>query len=142
MLQELVENIIYQADYFLKECGEFYPFASVWNKNDEIKPLGILLPNDHPNPEVVIQELNRVLKSGKELKEYKAYAIGINTSLKRGEENWMGLEPDNENLEWQDALEIRITTDKSLNEEIIHLPYSLNPHTREIVFGDFIRNRE
>lgn len=125
MIAPLVENIIRQADYFLKECNEFYPFATVIGRKGEIKPFGILLENDRPHPEIVLKELQKVLASGLSLGEYQAYAIGINVSL-------------NQEKSVQDAIEIRIFPGSELNPETLYLPYTLDRQTREIEFGDFL----
>lgn len=127
MTEKLVENIIWQADYFLKECGEFYPFASIINDRDEVRPLGILLKNEKPSPFEVIEELSGVLKLGKEKGEYKAYAIGINISLNI---------PD---ASQQDAIEIRIQNEGMNDISTYQIPYYLNELSREIEYGDFIQ---
>ncbi len=141
MKKKLIENIIWQADYFLKECGEFYPFATVIDANGELKPLGILLKEEKPSPEQVIAELNIVLSQGKIEGIYKEYAIGINISLYLGE----GLR--------KDAIEIRLSLEKgkelknTLSEaipinqitEIYQVPYYLNIQTREIDYEDLIK---
>lgn len=140
MIKKLVENIIWQADYFLKECGEFYPFASVISRNGEIKPLGILLENDKPSPEEVLKELTQVLQSGLVQKEYKAFAIGINTSFiseSNLSEN-VKMDKNLESKEFKDVIEIRIQSEDQMNEEILRLPYNLNHKTHEIRFGDFL----
>ncbi len=154
-MEELVENIIWQADYFLKESGEFYPFASTLNQKGEIKPLGILLENDKPSPFEVLDELDKVLKKGKEKGIYKAFAIGVNVSLVANPAN-LNL-PQKSKAEYfdqedidarllkdqeainKDALEIRISKAGHEGYEIIQVPYFLNLTTREIQYGDFIK---
>src|ERR1700712_4189928 len=100
-MQELVENIIRQADYFLKEQGEFYPFATVISKNGEIRPLGLLLEDNYPESEDVIEHLEKLLDQGISRGEYQSAAIGINVMMKK-----------NQKYE-SEALEIRLKPGKN-----------------------------
>ena len=52
-----------QAAHLLKDFGEFYPFAAGIDKKGEIIPLSITFGEEHPNPETVIEELERAFKS-------------------------------------------------------------------------------
>jgi len=125
MLEDLIENIIWQADYFLKESGEFYPFASVIHPSGEIKPLGVLLDKDKPSPEEVLQELEKVLKIGKNEGFYLAYAICINMSITEP------LSPSH------DALEIRVHLQKDGDGQIWRIPYIFQEDSREVEYGSF-----
>jgi|GEM_PF-660108 len=149
MKQELVENIIWQADYFLKEIGEFYPFASVINRKGTLKPLGILLEKEKPEAAEVLKELYQVLESGLEKGEYQAYAIGINVLLDREklnkdvlEENQGIKKRESNTATHQDAIEIRIHTGNQEKGDILYLPYFLNEASREIEFGEFVKGEK
>jgi len=125
-MQELVENIIRQADFLLKEQGEFYPFATIISRNGELRPLGLMLESEHPDAQLVIEQLDLVLDKGIELGEYRSAAIGINVIVNKN------------NQYSSDALEIRIKPGTNKLEKTLCLPYVLNKLSGEITFGKFI----
>ncbi len=125
-MQELVENIIRQADFLLKEQGEFYPFATVLSRNGEIRPLGLLLDTEHPEAEQVIEQLDMLLEKGIRMGEYQSAAMGINVVL------------NTDNVYTSEALEIRIKPGPDLTEKTLCLPYELNRESGELNFGKLI----
>lgn len=125
-MQELVENIIRQADFLLKEQGEFYPFATILTKKGEIRPLGLMLDTEHPDPLLVIEQLEMLLNKGISMGEYHSAAMGINVVVKK------------DNRYASDALEIRIKPGQDRLEKILCLPYTHDKISGEIKFGKFI----
>lgn len=125
-MHELVENIIRQADFLLKEQGEFYPFATVLSRNGEIRPLGLLLDTEHPEAEQVIEQLDMLLDKGIRMGEYQSAAMGINVILKT------------DNAYTSEALEIRIKPGPDLTGKTLCLPYELNRESGELNFGKII----
>jgi hypothetical protein len=77
----LTENILWQAEYYLNDCDEFYPFGCGINVNSELKPFSVYWGNDHPKSANVIDELENAIKSQINLKIYEAAAIGVDVYL-------------------------------------------------------------
>ncbi|WP_199140408.1 hypothetical protein [Pedobacter sp. ASV12] len=91
----MVNNILYQAEQYLKELGAFYPFGCAIDKNNRIVPLSAYSENDNPPA----QELIEVLEAGiiKNFKEgnYFIAGIAVDVLLKEADRSY-------------DAIEIRI----------------------------------
>lgn len=125
-MQELVENIIRQADFLLKEQGEFYPFATVISRSGELRPLGLMLDSEHPDARLVIEQLELLLEKGIRVGEYLSAAMGINVIVNK------------DNQYSSDALEIRIKPGQDKAEKTLCLPYHFDKTSGELTFGKFI----
>ena len=84
-LTELLNKVLDQASYFLKEYGEFYPFAIVLRADGTLQPFNVYEGEEHPSPAEYLKELEKVLRSGYDQYDYNSFAIGINaTATKNG----------------------------------------------------------
>ncbi|MBC7411369.1 MAG: hypothetical protein H7331_02810 [Bacteroidia bacterium] len=71
----LLSPIVKQAENFLIEFDEFYPFAYAVNSLNEIKSIGVYLDNEMPTSEEVLSFLTIVIKEGILKGEYIYAAI-------------------------------------------------------------------
>ena len=110
-IEKLIEVSKVQAEAFLLNAGEFYPFGNYINKEDKIKPALIYLENDMPQSQEVIEVLEKLFES--ELTDdYKWAALAVDVLL-------------TENDEKADALQIRFfEAGKEVNK--IYLKYIVN----------------
>jgi hypothetical protein len=108
-----------QAEAFLLDAGEFYPFGNYIDKEDEVKPLLIYLENDMPKSQEVIEVLEDSFKL-ELINEYKIAAIATDVLITvKGEK--------------LDALQIRLFEDgKEVTE--IYLKYTVNKD--KVEFGN------
>ena len=118
-LEKLINVSKTQAEVFLLDAGEFYPFGNYIDKEDKVKPLLIYLENDMPKSQEVIEVLEDSFQSGL-LNEYKMAAIATDVLMTvKGEK--------------LDALQIRLFEDgKEVSE--IYLKYIVNKDNVE--FGN------
>ncbi len=120
MFEKIKENLILQAEYYLKQFESFYPFGCVIEKNDNIKPVSAFLENDNPDTVEVLNELTNGLRKGIQKKDYKAVGIAVDVSV---------IPPNKK--EKMDALELRIWNQgKKIN---IYIPYTKSING-EIIF--------
>ncbi|HEY0611782.1 MAG TPA: hypothetical protein VGD35_19050 [Chitinophaga sp.] len=112
-VKSIRENIILQAENFLNEAGEFYPFGAVIDTKGDLKPVGIYFGEEHPDAGEVIDRLGVALYEGLERGDYKIVGMGIDIYLPgRGEKK-------------RSAIEIRIMDINGLIAKF-WLPYQLN----------------
>ena len=72
---ELLVNVIKaQAEVFLVNIGEFYPFGTYINNIGEIVPVGAYLEDDMPQSQNVMEMLEKCFKS-KLINDYKVAAL-------------------------------------------------------------------
>lgn len=118
-IEKLINVSKTQAEAFVLDAGEFYPFGNYIDKEDKVKPLLIYLENDMPKSQDVIEVLEDSFKSGL-LNEYKMAAIATDVLITvKGEK--------------LDALQIRLFEDgKEVTE--IYLKYTVNKDN--VVFGN------
>jgi hypothetical protein len=90
----LKNNIIAQANYFLKKAGEFYPFGAAINKNYDLSPIGIYFGEEFPSSLDVLTHLEEVIKKGIQNAEYLSAAVCVDIHI-------------NVEQQKQNALEIR-----------------------------------
>ena len=45
----LVDSILQQAKYFLEQAGEFYPFASIIDKENNLRPVSLHSEEEYPD---------------------------------------------------------------------------------------------
>ena len=94
LIIELIDTIKKQAKVFLLDAGEFYPFGTCINKDNEIIPIGAYLETENPSTIEVINLLEEAFKQGLNKGVYLLSALVIDVAIK-------------ENNESIDALEIR-----------------------------------
>jgi hypothetical protein len=56
-VEKLTKMIEEQAQLFLLDAGEFYPFGSCINKKDQLKPIGVYFDVENPSSSEVIAVL-------------------------------------------------------------------------------------
>ncbi|KIO75690.1 hypothetical protein TH53_19240 [Pedobacter lusitanus] len=100
-IQKLTLIIQEQVQMFLLDAGEFYPFGTCIDKNENVKPVGVYLDNDNPTSLEVISLLEENMKRGVENGQYKIGAVVIDVTIKEGEVNFDAIEirffePDNQ----------------------------------------------
>ena len=120
---KLKDNIIYQAENYLREFGEFFPFGACIEKSGELKPISVYFGDERPKSMEVLNNLEAALKDGIANNKYIAVAIGIDiiTTL-----------PNTQNK--VDAIEIRI--DHKDHDPInYYLPYK-KQQSGDIIFYD------
>jgi len=89
-MSKLIKAIKDQAELFLLDAAEFYPFGTYINMQNEIVPVGPSSDNEHPDISSMIKQLENYLRTVK----HKIAALAIEVSI-------------NENDVKYDALEIR-----------------------------------
>ena len=81
LIDLLTKNILLQAEYYLNDSDEFYPFGCSIKVNGELSPLSVYFEDDHPKSVEVINELEKAIKSQISSNIYKAAAIGVYVNL-------------------------------------------------------------
>ncbi len=116
MIETDVERLIHvlkqQAELFLLDAKEFYPFGTYINMQNEIVPVGAYPGGDHPRSSEVIDLLERGFKERNRLRESKIGAIAIDIVIRK-------------NGEAQDGIKIRFFEgDKDVYKQ--YLKYTIN----------------
>lgn len=127
-VEAIRENIILQANSFLNEAGEFYPFGAVINTKGEMKPVGVYFGQEYPDATDVIDRLGLALYEGLENGNYKIVGMGIDIYLPA------------ENEEKRTAIEVRIMSINGLIAKF-WLPYQFN-QSNKVVFQELITVNE
>lgn len=127
----LTNDIVAQAKVYLDDAGEFYPFSSVIDSEDLLKPFSINNGDEFPLSETVIKELETALEAGFKSGRFLLGAIGIDSYLQL-----------KDNKGKMAALEVRIL-DSSGTIAIYRFPYEFTEpnvvgfYTPIIVYEDF-----
>ena len=79
---KLIEILKQQAEVFLLDAGEFFPFGTYINMQNEIIPMSAYFENDQTSTAEVIELLEKALKDKIEKKECQIGAIGIDVTIK------------------------------------------------------------
>ena len=79
---EILKNIKDQASYFLKHAGEFFPFATVVDKDHQLKPLSVYFGVEHPTSQAVFEQLETGILKGINAGNYISAAIGLDVIMK------------------------------------------------------------
>jgi hypothetical protein len=103
-IKALTDSVLSQAIFFLNEADEFYPFGSVINKDQEIKPVGIYFGDEHPDATEVLNRLEAAIKEGINKNDYLSAAIGVDVYININ--NGIGIEK-------KTALELRLYNNNS-----------------------------
>jgi hypothetical protein len=81
--EKVLENVIFkQAEVFLLDAGEFFPFGSYIDLNGVIKPVGVYAENENPPAEELIVILKNYLNEGLESDKILIGAIGLDVNVK------------------------------------------------------------
>ena len=93
-IEKLVHVLKQQAEVFLLDAKEFYPFGTYMNIKDEIVPVGAYTTEEHPQSQDVIELLEKGFTKRIQNGECKIGAIALDIYI-------------NENNEKYDAIEVR-----------------------------------
>ena len=93
-IEKLARVLKQQAEIFLLDAKEFYPFGTYINAKDEIVPVGAYVGEEHPPSQDVIDLLERGVTKKMQNRECKMGAIALDIYI-------------NENNEKHNAIEIR-----------------------------------
>ena len=80
--EELMNQIISFSEEMLNKYGEFYPYGSVMNNDQSIRPVAYYDGNDQPQSQDVINNLTKIYKEYAQKKEIRASAIIWNAKMK------------------------------------------------------------
>lgn len=110
----LRDNIIQQAEFYLKDAGEFYPYGAAIDKNEQIQYISAYVEEEFPASQPLIDILEEGMKKGVADGRYLLGAIGYDVYI-----NKPGI------AEKQSALMIRVLdVDEVVLECYVH--YSLD----------------
>jgi hypothetical protein len=115
IIDKVVNLLKQQAEVFLLDAGEFYPFGTCINRENEIIPVAAKLENDRPSSLEVIDLLENAFKKGIEKGDYKLASIAIDITIR-------------ENNKAYDAIEIRFfESDKEVYKK--YLKYEIKENS-------------
>src|SRR5687768_16461934 len=95
----LIDSILQQAKYFLEQAGEFYPFGSIIDNENRIRPVSLYSQDEYPDSGKILMDLENVLINGIHVNRILLAAIGADAYIKGD---------TNTNNAQQSALEIRL----------------------------------
>lgn len=121
-MEILINALKLQAEMFLKEFGEFFPFATAIGLNNEVIPISIYSEDEKPESITVINELEKAIMYFENKKRYKIVGICTDVLFKL-DDNHMKT----------DALELRIDG-VGLNRINIYITYKIE--NNHIEFGE------
>jgi hypothetical protein len=87
-IEKLINGIKQQAEIFLLDAGEFFPFGSSIDINDNFIPIGAYLndENDRPESLPLIAILEKGIREEIENGSYVIAAIAVDGLIKEGEQ--------------------------------------------------------
>jgi len=118
MKEKIINIVLQQAELFLLDANEFYPFGTCVNKKDEIIPVGAYLGGDHPESQALIDLLEKDFKEGIETGNYKIAALAIDILIRKGNERY-------------DGIEMRFFEPKGISKRVYE--YTIKEHSVEFV---------
>ncbi|WP_222536961.1 hypothetical protein [Pedobacter polysacchareus] len=81
-IEDLISLIKEQVQTFLLDGGEFYPFGTCIDKNDQLVPVSAYLDGEFPSSLELISMLEKRFREKVEKGEYKVAAIIIDVTVK------------------------------------------------------------
>lgn len=114
---DLLSIVLQQAEIFILEQGDFYPFGSYVNKSGEIVPLGIFSESEDMSD--FIDPLEKYISKGIENKHISEAAIAISVTVKMQDHP-------------ADAVEIRLFDDS--RNKVSNLYYKYRIGEKEVTF--------
>jgi hypothetical protein len=91
-IERLVSILKLQAEAFLLDAREFYPFGTYIDMEDKIVPVGAYLGDGHPMSLEVIEFLEKTFAIRLQKGECKIAAIAIDSYMKQNDEKYDGIE--------------------------------------------------
>ncbi|MDN5215974.1 hypothetical protein QQ020_28105 [Fulvivirgaceae bacterium BMA12] len=109
ILGDLLQGVIDQAKYFLREHLEFYPVSVALNNKNKIQAIALYEGEDKPKTSEYLKRLEKFLET-----EYDSFGIGVNVQIQNADHD----KPI-------DAIEIKLWY-KGENYQSCFLPYQFN----------------
>lgn len=78
---QLISSVLDQAELFLNDAGEFYPFATAIDQERRVIPMSVFLNDDIPNTIEMVSKLEEVIKDSIQHQQYKCAAIGLDVRI-------------------------------------------------------------
>lgn len=100
--EDLIELMLSQAEKFLEELGEFFPYASVLNSKKELSSLGVFDDKDDFNAKEAIDIFEKEIKKRIDNKEILLGAIGINGYIRVENRDVILLKVTNDGITWHE----------------------------------------
>jgi hypothetical protein len=122
----LIQNIKYQAKYFLEEAGEFYPFGACIDTEKKLKPVSVFFGEEFPSSKKVLSELEQGIEKHLSVGNYIKAAIGVDVSIQTGESKI-------------NALRIKIY-EGNLESKYYDFPYSISENNK-VIFEPALQKR-
>lgn len=97
----LIELMLFQAQKFLEEMGEFFPYASVLTSSKELSTIGIFNDDDDNfNAQKAIDIFTNKIKQGIDSGEILIGAIGVDVLLKESNQNAIMVKVTDNGVKW------------------------------------------
>ena len=91
-INKIINSLKQQAELFLLDAGEFYPFGTYINMKNEIVPVGAYSENDRPLSSELIDLLEKGFKDDIQKGDCKLGALAIDVSVKEDNKVYDALE--------------------------------------------------
>lgn len=91
-IDKVINTLKLQAELFLLDAREFFPFGTYINEKDEIVPVGAYLENDRPPSLEVIELLEKAFNIDIKKGECKIAGIAIDITIKENNGRYDGIE--------------------------------------------------
>jgi hypothetical protein len=115
---DLIELMLLQAQKFLEELGEFFPYASVLSSERELSTLGIYNDDDNDfNAKKAIDIFQNNIKKEIENGSILIGAIGIDVLIKETNENAIMVKATDDGIKWHDRNFLYTIKDKIVEIE-------------------------
>lgn len=98
--EDLIELILDQAERYLQELGEFFPYASVLNKNNELVTLGIYSDEKLFNAKIAIDKIQTEIINKIDKGEIIYGAIGIDGFINATNDNVVLIKVTDNGVDW------------------------------------------
>jgi len=109
----IITNLKTQAEKYLFEAEEFYPYGVIINQKNELIPISYYDGQEFPEPEIILNGLKEYIINELEKNNIKMGGIGVNVTIKDKNEN-----P-------KDALMTMIFKKNSIQPEIQYYEYEI-----------------
>ena len=123
-IQELLNFLLPQAERYLNEHGEFYPYAAALGSDGEVTAVGAALEDDHPDVTEVLLALHEGLREQAAEGSIRASGIATDVTL-----------TDPDSGETTDAVQVEL--DHAEGDAVdIFVPYENQPEG--VKFGELV----
>ncbi|MEO6176915.1 MAG: hypothetical protein ABIP27_17310 [Flavobacterium circumlabens] len=100
---DLIDLMLLQAQKFLEEIGEFFPYASVLSSDEELTTIGIYNDSDNDfNAKKAINIFQNNIQKEIENGSVLIGAIGIDVLIKETNENAIMVKVTDDGIEWHE----------------------------------------